>query len=306
LLDSKFAAVLPSRNIALANGQVQEESSSMEWLSVITGPLSMAVGVLGLLIVLAAFLWSTGKFEGYDPINEIFLRDNAALGIRYALYTVAVVFALLGIFDRAQGDSGVVEFSLHALLAALLIHLSRYLNDWLILYDFDNNREVVQEKNIAVAIVEGSTYLASAYIVGGAFYDWESGLWLAVVWFLIGQSLLILLGLLYRVFERGAFKALDDHNAAVAVSLGGFLLSGGIVCGAVISGPSQGLRQDLLIVAAYVATWIVLMLAAHAIADLLVFRSARLRDEVVQQRNIAAALFKAVIFLSLTLAYTHV
>jgi uncharacterized membrane protein YjfL (UPF0719 family) len=277
----------------------------MEWLSVMIGPLSMAAGVLALLIILAAFLWTTGKVEGYDPVNEILLRDNAALGVRYASYTIAVVLALLGIFDRAQGDSGVIEFAQHALLAALLIHLSRYLNDWLILYDFDNNREVVQEKNIAVAIVEGSTYLASAYIVGGAFYDWESGLWLAIVWFLIGQSLLILLGLLYRVFERGAFKALDDHNTAVGIALGGFLLSGGILCGAVISGPSQGWRQDLLIVAAYVTTWIVVMLAAHVIADRLVFRSSRLRDEVVQQRNIAAALFKAVIFLSVTLAFTH-
>ena len=48
------------------------------------------------------------------------------------------------------------------------------------------------------------------------------------------------------------------------------------------------------------------MLAAHVLANLLAFRFSRLRDEVVQQRNIAAALFKAVIFLSVTLAYTQV
>ena len=126
------------------------------------------------------------------------------------------------------------------MLATLLIHLSRYLNDWLILYDFDNNREVVGEKNIAVAIVEGATYLASAYVVGGTFYDWESGWWLAIVWFLIGQVLLIALGLLYRIFARGTAEALDRHNIAVGISLGGFLLAGGMVSGAVISGPSKG------------------------------------------------------------------
>ena len=43
----------------------------MEWLSVVLGPLSMAAGVLLLLIVLAAFIWLTGKIEGYDPIDEI-------------------------------------------------------------------------------------------------------------------------------------------------------------------------------------------------------------------------------------------
>ena len=277
----------------------------MNWLNVVIGPASMAVGTLVLLVILAGFLWVTGKVEGYDPINEMLTRDNAALGIRFALYTVAVVLALLGIFDRAQGDSGVAEFSLHALLAALLIHLSRYLNDWLILYDFDNNREVVEEKNSAVAIAEGATYLASAFVIGGAFDDWESGLWLAIVWFLIGQLLLILLGLLYRVVARGTAKALDGGNIAVGVSLGGFLLSGGIVCGAVISGPSQGWRHDLSIVTVYILAWLALVLAAHVLTDSLVFRSSRLRDEVMEQRNIAAALFKAVIFLSLTLGYTH-
>jgi len=54
----------------------------MEWLNVVVGPLSMAAGILPLLIVLAAFLWATGKIEGYDPIHEMFFRDNTALGIR--------------------------------------------------------------------------------------------------------------------------------------------------------------------------------------------------------------------------------
>ncbi len=277
----------------------------MEWLSVVLGPLSMAAGVLLLLVVLAAFLWLTGKVEGYDPVNEILLRNNSALGIRYAFYVSAVVFALLGIFDRAQGDSGVVEFALHALLAALLIHLSRYLNDWLILYDFNNNREVIQEQNVAVSIVEGATYLASAYVISGAFYDWESGLWIAVIWFAIGQLLLIVLALLYRAVARGVAEALDNQNTAIGISLGGFLLSGGIVCGAVISGPSRGWQHDFLVVTTYILTWLALMVIAHFISELLVFRSSRLSDEIMQQRNIAAALFKGVMFLAVTLGYTH-
>jgi len=277
----------------------------MEWLSVVLGPLSMAAGVLLLLAVLAAFLWLTGKVEGYDPVNEILLRNNSALGIRYAFYVIAVVFALLGIFDRAQGDSGVIEFALHALLAALLIHLSRYLNDWLILYDFNNNREVIQEQNVAVSIVEGATYLASAYVISGAFYDWESGLWIAVIWFSIGQLLLIVLALLYRAVTRGVAEALDNQNTAIGISLGGFLLSGGIVCGAVISGPSRGWQHDFVVVITYILIWLALMVIAHFLSELLVFRSSRLSDEIMQQRNIAAALFKGVMFLAVTLGYTH-
>jgi uncharacterized membrane protein YjfL (UPF0719 family) len=277
----------------------------MEWLSLLMGPLTLAGGILILLMFVAAFLWITGRIEGYDPVNEMLFRDNPALGVRYAFFAIAVVFALLGIFNRSQGDAGIVDFTEHALLAMVLIYFSGFLNDRLILYHFSNNHEVVQEKNIAVAVVEGASYFASAYVISGAFYDWESGLWLAIVWFLIGQFLLIVLALLYRLFSRGTDIQLDGHNLAVGVSLGSFLLSGGIVCGAVISGPSKGWQQDLLIVTAYIVTWIVLMLVAHFVSDALVFRKSRLRDEVTEQRNLAAALFKAVIFLSVTLGFTH-
>jgi len=186
-----------------------------------------------------------------------------------------------------------------------LIHLSRYLNDWLILYDFNNNREVIQEQNVAVSIVEGATYLASAYVISGAFYDWESGLWIAVIWFSIGQLLLIVLALLYRAVTRGVAEALDNQNTAIGISLGGFLLSGGIVCGAVISGPSRGWQHDFFVVITYILTWLALMVIAHFISELLVFRSSRLSDEIMRQRNIAAALFKGVMFLAVTLGYTH-
>jgi len=277
----------------------------MLWLSTLIGPLSLAAGILILLMILAVFLWFTGKLEGYDPINEMLFRDNPALGVRYALFVLSAVLALLGIFDRAQGDSGAWLFTQNAVLALVLIYLSRYLNDWLILFRFDNNREVVQQKNLAVAVVEGATYLASAYIIAGAFDDWESGRILALLWFVIGQLLLIILAWLYRLVDRGIDAALDGQNLAAGIALGSFLLAGGIVCGAVISGPSQGWRHDALIVAAYLMVWIVLMLIAHVLSDALVFRSTKLGDEVMQQRNIAAALCKAVIFLSVTLGYIH-
>jgi uncharacterized membrane protein YjfL (UPF0719 family) len=116
---------------------------------------------------------------------------------------------------------------------------------------------------------------------------------------------LILLALLYRLAGKGVDAALDEQNLAVGISLAGFLLSGGMVCGAVISGPSQGWRSEMITIALYLSAWIFLMLMAHFISDKLTFRSSRLGEEVMEQRNIAAALFKAVIFISLTLGYTH-
>jgi hypothetical protein len=255
---------------------------------------------------LAAFLWVSGKIEGYDPVNEMLLRDNPALALRYALFAIAVVFAVLGIFDRVQGDSGAWLFTQNALLAVILIYLSRYLNDWLILYHFSHNREVVQEKNSAVAVVEGATYLASAYVIAGAFYDW-------------GKRPMDRAGL---VFHRPAHA----NSAGVSLSARWQRSRRGV-------GRPESRRRDFprrfpalrrhglrrrhqrpvtgLALATYEPWRLIsahgfcLMLVAHFISDKVAFRSSRLSEEVMEQRNIAAALFKAVIFIAVTLGYTH-
>lgn len=277
----------------------------MQWFNVVQGPVSLAAAVLIFLSLLLLLLRATVKLEGYDFINEMIQRDNAALGLRFASFLLAVVLALLGIFDHDQSASDIVSLIEHTVLATLLIYFSRHLNDWLILYEFRHNREVVDEKNIAVALVESATYLASAYVIAGAFNDWESGLGLAVVWFIVGQLLLVVLAAIYRRFASGVGAALDQHNIACAVSFGSFLLSGGMMCGAVITGPSHGWQQDLSTVAVYTLVWLGFMIAAHWLSDRIVLRTSRLSDEVMEQGNLAVALFKAVIFLSITLAYTH-
>lgn len=277
----------------------------MDWQFLILSPLATAGAVLLLLLTLAAFLWGTARLERYDAVHEILVRGNAALGVRYALFVIAVLFSLLGTFSRLQGDSGIVDFVAHAALSIALLYVSRLLNDRFILYHFNNNRKVVSEKNLAVAAVEGATYIASAYVIAGAFEDWSDGLLLAAVWFLIGQALLIGLAHVYRAVASGIDAQLDNANVAVAVSLGSFLLSGGIVCGAVISGPSLGWSRDLAVVAIYLTVWLALVLVSHWISDRVSVRSRPVREEISGQGNIAVALIKAVVFLGIAFGYTH-
>lgn len=126
------------------------------------------------------------------------------------------------------------------------------------------------------------------------------------MWFLIGQALLIVLASVYRVVAREIDTQLDTGDVAVAVSLGSFLLSGGIVCGAVISGPSLGWSRDLTVIAVYLAVWLGLVLFAHWVSDRLSVRSTPLHEEMSGQGNVALALIKAVLFLTITFGYTRV
>ena len=43
----------------------------MEYLGILIGPLSLAAGILLLLIVITGFFWIVGKIEAYDPVNAV-------------------------------------------------------------------------------------------------------------------------------------------------------------------------------------------------------------------------------------------
>lgn len=268
-----------------------------------TGLLTLSV--LALIIVARVILGLMCRLEGFSFSREMMENDNPAIGIRVGLFLLAVIFSFLGIIHPSgigwKEDLNIIAG--YGLLAIGLLIVSRWINDLFILFDFRNNKEVLVEKNIAVAIVEGATYLATAFVMAGALAGWHGGFWIALIWFGIGQLFLVLLGLIYRLFAKRVGQALDTHNNACAISFGGFLLSGGIALGAAISGPFISWTSDLTGVGLYIGLWLVFMFIAGSVANYFILPATRLRQEIMKDRNIAAGIIEAVMFIAPTLFY---
>lgn len=247
------------------------------------------------------------RWEGYRLNEETVKRDNPALGIRYGLFLFAIILSFAGVVEPSKADlwlelGAIARYSL-AVIIALVV--SRYINDHLILYGFDNNREVIQNRNTAVATVEGATYLATAFVISGSITGLSDDVFLAVLWFLIGQGLLIILSLVYRRVIPGIFEALAIRNQACAFSFSGLLVSSGMALGVAVSGQSHGWLNDASAVAAYLGGWLVFMVVAHVIADRIMLPAARLREEVMKEGNLVAGIIEGVVFVSITLLYGY-
>src|SRR5262249_47334327 len=146
-------------------------------------------------------------------------------------------------------DFNVLAF--YGLGSIVLLIVSREINDRLILYSLDNDTEVVGRKNTAVAEVRGSAYMEAAVVVSGGVFKVDAGIVNALLWFVIGQAVLAVLDNIYSLGAPGMQKALASQDLACAFSLGGFLISGGLVLGSAISGESYGWTQDLIDVGYY-------------------------------------------------------
>src|SRR5215471_3423551 len=169
-------------------------------------PMTDFLGLIFVLLSLLAFLvvarsvfgW-VARAEGYSLTFETTVKDNPAVGISFGLLLLASAIPFLNLLQPSgagfREDFNVVGF--YGLVSILLLVITREVNDKLILFSFDNDAEVIGNKNVAIAVVEGASYLGTAFIVSGAFSNVESGIGAAFIWFGAGLGVLAILDNIY-------------------------------------------------------------------------------------------------------------
>jgi uncharacterized membrane protein YjfL (UPF0719 family) len=273
--------------------------------------LELVFIVASLLIFLvfarSVFGW-VARAEGYSLTYETTVNDNPAVGVRFGLFLLASAIPFLNLL-HASGVSLKEDFNVlafYGLISVVLLIIAREVNDKLILYKFSNDAEVIGKKNTSVAIIEGASYLGTAFIVSGAFSNVDNGIGAALIWFVIGQCILVVLDNVYSLGAPGIQDALAAQNIACAFSLGGFLLAGGLALGSAISGESYGWVQDGVDVAYFLAVWLLVITLVHLAMNWLFLPGTSLRKELFIDRNVAAGLIEAVVFITVTLFYIRV
>lgn len=239
--------------------------------------------------------------------REITQNENTALAIRYALFLLALVISFSQVIQPADsaGDNLLAVVKYGPPIVAVLA-VAYFVNAIIMLHTIANNDEVVGRGNVAVAIVEGASFIATAFISSATLVGLETNLGEALLWLLIGQVGLVLLTYLYHRLVPQTYDALKQDNVACALSLGGLLVAMGLTLAAAISGPSTTWWKDLGGAGLELLGWAALMAAAHFVANEMLVRGARLRSEVMERDNVAAGLLEGCVFLGVTLLYTLV
>jgi uncharacterized membrane protein YjfL (UPF0719 family) len=260
-----------------------------------------------LVLARSVFGW-VARTEGYSLTVETTIKDNPAVGVRFGLFLMASAIPFIGLLEPSgaglRQDLDVVAF--YGLISIVLLIISREVNDKLILYKFSNDAEVIGKKNTSVAIVEGASYLGTAFIVSGAFANVDAGIGASLIWFAVGQCVLVVLDNIYGLVAPGLQEALAAQNLACAFSLGGFLVSGGIALGSAISGQSYGWAQDGIDVGYFLAIWFAVIAVIHLTMNRLFLPGTTVRKELFVDRNVAAGIIEAVVFITVTLFYVKV
>ncbi len=272
-------------------------------------------GLLILAIVLVA-VW-IGKLvrdllTRYKINEELTDKNNASVGVALAGYYVALAIAIAGVLAGAgTGDlwKDAVLVGVYSLVAIVLLNISALVNNKLILYKFDNQKELVDDQNSGTGATMAGSYLATGLIVnaavsGEAAGEWWKGLLACLIFFALGQVVLVLAGLWYQLITKYDIHKVigDDKNVAAGIGFGGFLFAIGYVVKAAMTGDTASAGSivslvDLVSFAMYVVIAFVLLTIGRLITDKVFLPKAKISDEIGNQGNIAAAAIAAAIYI---------
>ncbi len=258
-------------------------------------------GLIYLVAVIVLFL--VGKLvydaihRGYSLRRELLENDNLALALTVAGYYMGLLLALGGVLSGPSmgWKEDLIDIALYGLLAIVLINISAWLNDKIILRTFSNEKEIIQDGNCGTGCIEAANHIANGMILSGALAG-EGDMVTALAFWIMGQAILVFGGLVYNLITPfDIHEEIEKDNVAVGVAFAGVLVALGNVVRVGVDGDFVSWSENLTQLGAFVAFGLVLLPVVRWATDRVLLPGAKLTDELVNQEkpNIGAGTIEA-------------
>lgn len=262
-------------------------------------------GLETLIYLIAAFvLFFIGKliyqlvFNKYDIKNELVEKDNLAFAIAHTGYFIGLLLAIgSAIIGPSHGlVTDMIDLFFYGLMGIILLNISVFINDKIILRKFSVYDEIVRDQNAGTGVIEAANAIATGLILMGAISGQGSWLTALLYWF-GGQVLIVLTTFIYSWITPYDDLSEIEHKDNIAVGIG---FAGAMI--AIANLIRHGLSIDhvfwldsVIDILADVAIGLVFLPIARFVADKILLPGQKLTDEIVNQEkpNVGAALIEA-------------
>jgi uncharacterized membrane protein YjfL (UPF0719 family) len=262
--------------------------------------------VISGLILIAAFylLLLLGKLindllhREYKLNFELTEKDNAALALATTGYYSGLVLAIGGVLVGPSLSivDDLIDLSIYGLLAIVLVNVSWYVCDKLILFKFKISEELIRDHNQGTGAVSAGMSIASGFIIFGSVQGQGGSVWTVIVLWAIGQAILILAGLVYEfVTPYNIHDEIEKDNVAAGVSFAGALVAIGAIVGLAAESDFESWAVNLPDYLGYSVLGLALLPVIRLLTDKVLLPTVKLTDEIARQDrpNVGAAYIEA-------------
>jgi uncharacterized membrane protein YjfL (UPF0719 family) len=250
------------------------------------------------------FLFWVGKLI-YDLLNrdfkvkeELVKKDNAALALALTGYYFGLILSIGGVIvGPSQGIiEDLIDVLIYGPLAIILMNISAFINDKLILYQFNNKKEIIQDQNMGTGVIELATYVATGMIIFGSISGEGGTVITTLIFWGLGQIVLITIGLVYNLITPyNIHEQIERDNVAVGISFAGAIVAMGNIIRVAVSGDFISWQENLSSFIGYCLLGIILLPIIRLVTDKVLLPGERLTDELVMQEhpNLGAAFIES-------------
>ena len=275
--------------------------------------IGLAYVVLGVVVLIIAKI-IMDFLTPYKIDEELTTKNNPALGLAMTGYFAGVLIVFLGavmgpnLEYESLGELVIslgIDF-LFALGGIVALNIGRWVVDKFVLTQFSTTKEIIQDRNAGTGAVECGGFIATALIVAGAIYgeggeSWWKALLSVVVFFVLGQVVLVLFAKFYQWITRYDIHAeIERDNVAAGVALGSSMIAIGII---VLKGTAIDFDTDsgsewvdsFLWFAVYAVLGFALLMILRKVTDALFLPGTTIQHEIATDRNLNAAWIEGVV-----------
>jgi uncharacterized membrane protein YjfL (UPF0719 family) len=272
----------------------------------------------GLIILVLAKLAKDVVTRNYRVDEEVVAKANLAVALRLSGYLIAVILVLLGVlyqpltlevasdgfgFDRDFAIE-VLRVFLYSLGGIIALNLVRVLFDRLILYKFQLEKEVVEDRNTGAGAAEFGMYVATGLLIAGSAAGESGGseaeaALVALAFFGMGLVLLMIFALFYEFTTPfNIHDEIEKDNTAVGVALGGNLIAIGLVTLKAVFGDFAGWGESIAAFLVFGLLGFVLLYAMRLLIDKVILPTVRISTSLSEDRNVGVALVESSVVIS--------
>jgi uncharacterized membrane protein YjfL (UPF0719 family) len=234
----------------------------------------------------------------FNVSDELVKKDNCAFALSLVGYYLGLVFAIGGVIVGESNGllEDLIDIFIYGPIAIILLNFSTFINDKLILYSFNNKKEILKDQNAGTGAVELAVYLATGMIIFGSISGEGGGILTLLVFWVIGQLSLIAIGFAYNFITPYCIhEHIEKDNVAVGISYAGAIIGVANIVSHSISGDFSSWSESLITYGGYFVLGIILLPLIRLFTDKVLLPGEKLTDEIVNQEkpNLGAAFIDA-------------
>jgi len=230
---------------------------------------------------------------------ELFEKDNPAVGVVVAGYHLGLVLSFGSVLmGESRGwTADLIQMLGYGVLAVTLFAACGAVARGVAIGKLGLVRELTADRNLGVGFVLAGYLLASGLIIHGLLAGQGGGWPTILVFFVLGQAVLLAVGLVYgRIVGYHLREELARDNAAAGLAYGGCLLGMGLILGEVISGDFVSWRESLIGFSVYALGGLIALPAIRWLVDLILAPGIHLSREIAAEGaapNLVAGMLEA-------------